>query len=85
MESDSLFVVNAITQAEVEDFLLDIVIAYCLLLVKEIPLCKVSFAKRSTNQEAHLLAKTSVSMTDSGVWFTTPPVDIDDVLRVDNE
>lgn len=59
------------------------IIANCLLLVSDIPRGKVFFVKRSTNQVAHLLAKTSVSMFGLGKRFSVSPNFIDDIILLD--
>ncbi|KAL8100316.1 hypothetical protein AgCh_032534 [Apium graveolens] len=60
------------------------IVSYCISIMKHIDQVLVSFAYRSANMVAHVLAKATYSMSDIGEWHVTPPDFIEHVLHIDN-
>ncbi|KAL8115005.1 hypothetical protein AgCh_021723 [Apium graveolens] len=53
--------------------LFDTIVTDCIELIKHISPVLFSFAYRSANNVAHVLAQTTCSMSDVGEWYVTPP------------
>ena len=85
LESDALLVINVIKHCKVDNACFGLIIVDCFSLLKEIPNYSVSFVRRSANQVAHVLGRTSVSMFGLGVWHLDLPALIVDILKLDNE
>lgn len=68
VESDALVVVNAINHNKVNDSYLGSIVLDCIVLLRELPNCKVFYVKiRWMNQIAYTLIRVFDSMFDCGV------------------
>ena len=57
LKLDVLVVINVIKHYKIDDAGFCLIITNCILLLKKIPNCLVSFVKRLTNQMAHILSR----------------------------
>ena len=63
--------------------LFDIIVRDCVELSKHISQVLFSFAYRSANNVAHVLAQATCSMSDVGEWCVTPPNFLVHALELD--
>ncbi|XP_019150316.1 PREDICTED: uncharacterized protein LOC109147128 [Ipomoea nil] len=80
LESDCLNFCTAFNSVISDFSYVGLVVKQCVSIARDMGSVKVSHVKRSANRVAHALARVTVSLSDSGVWYGIPPICIENVL-----
>ncbi|XP_019176856.1 PREDICTED: uncharacterized protein LOC109172161 [Ipomoea nil] len=81
IESDCLNFCTAFNSCNFDFSYVGLIVKQCVSIARVMGNVRVSHVMRSANRVAHALARATVSLSASGVWFDIPPTCISNVLN----